>query len=86
MWNLKNQRNKQVKQEQIYRQRKQTGDCQLGGVLGARWKGDRIKMYKLVVTKVVTGCKVQQRGNIVDNLLVTMPGVGWVPDSSGDTL
>ena len=40
-------------------------------------KGERIKIYKLIVIKTVTGCK-HSTGSIVSNIALTVCDVGCV--------
>ena len=51
MWNLKNRINEQIKLGQTHRHREQAGGCQGGRVGGLGERGERIKKYRLAVTK-----------------------------------
>ena len=84
--NLKTKINEQAEQKQDHRYRENFDGCQVGqglGEMGEKCEG--IKKYKLVFTNSYGDVKYS-KGNIVNDSLITMHGVRWVPGLLGWSL
>ena len=85
MQNLKNETNKQNRNKLIDAREQMIVDKQRIGIGGLDEKGERIKIYKFVVTK--QPCDVMYSiGNVVNNIIITMYGASQVLEISRETL